>query len=109
LEVDQAFLDLKTAFTMAPILIHLNLSKPFFLENNVLEVVLSQDGEDKRLHHVTFHSQKFIVVEINYDIHDKELQANVDIFQEWRHFLEGAVYLITVYIDYKNLKYFMFA
>jgi hypothetical protein len=60
-----------------------------------------------------FHSRKFTIAEINYEIHDKELLAIVDSFQEWRHFLEGAQHPITVYIaiytDHKNLEYFMSA
>jgi hypothetical protein len=87
--------------------------KPFFLESDafdyVLGAVLSQNGKDRRLHLVAFKLRKFTVVEINYEIHDKELLAIVDSFQEWRHFLEGAVHPITDYTDYKNLKYFMSA
>ena len=44
---------------------------------------------------------------INYEIHDKELLAIVDSFQEWRHFLEGAQHPVMVYTDHKNLEYFM--
>jgi hypothetical protein len=51
LRVDQAFQDLKIAFTTALILIHLNFSKPFFFESNAfdyaLKMVLSQNGEDE--------------------------------------------------------------
>ena len=51
LGVDQAFPDLKIAFTMAPILIHPNFSKPFFIESNTFEydlgAILSQNREDK--------------------------------------------------------------
>jgi hypothetical protein len=94
-------------------LIHPNFSKSFFLESNAsdyaLGTILSQNGADGRLHLVAFHSQKFTTAEINYEIHDKELLAIVDSFQEWRHFLEGAVYPNTVYSDHKNLKYFMSA
>jgi hypothetical protein len=45
--VDQVFQDLKTAFTTTPILIHLDFSKPFFLESDAsdyaLGAVLSQN------------------------------------------------------------------
>ena len=66
-------------------------------------------GEDNKLHPVAFYSRKFSAAEINYEIHDKELLAIVDSFQEWRHFLEGAAYPVTVYTDHKNLEYFMSA
>jgi hypothetical protein len=67
----------------------------------VLGAVLFQNGEDGRLHPVAFHSRKFTTAEINYEIHDKELLVIVDSFQEWRHFLEGAVHPITVYYLYR--------
>jgi hypothetical protein len=84
--VNQAFQDLKTAFTTTPILIHLDFSKPFFLESDAfdyaLRAVLSQNEEDGRLHPVAFHSRKFTTAEINYKIHDKEISAIVDSFQD---------------------------
>jgi hypothetical protein len=53
-------------------------------------------------------SHKFSAVEINnYVIHDKELLAIIDAFEEWRHLLEGAQHTTTVYMDRKNLEYFM--
>jgi hypothetical protein len=110
---DKVFQNLKTTFTTEPILIHPDFSKPFFLESDasdyVLRAVLSKNGEDRRLHPVAFHSWKFTTIEINYEIHDKELLTTVDSFQKWRHFLEGAVHPIIVYTDHKNLEYFMSA
>ncbi len=112
-EADQAFETLKKAFTTAPILTHLDFQKLFFLETDAsdfaLRAVLSQPDKDGRLHPVAFHSWKFIATEINYEIHDKELLAIVNSFQEWRHFLEGAQHPVTVHIDHKNLEYFMSA
>ena len=74
-----------------------------------LGAVLSQMSIDGKLHPVVFYSRKFFAAEINYEIHDKELLAIVDSFQEWRHFLEGAAHPVTVYTDHKNLEYFMSA
>ncbi|GME32536.1 reverse transcriptase domain protein [Neofusicoccum parvum] len=45
-------------------------------------------------------------LELNYDIHDKELLAIVTAFKEWRHYLEGATHQVMVYCDHKNLSYF---
>ena len=71
--VDQAFQDLKIAFTTALISIHLDFLRPFFLENDaseyVLEVVLSQNGKDKRLQPIAFHSRNFTAIKINYKNH----------------------------------------
>jgi len=112
-EADQAFETLKKAFTTAPILTHPDFQKPFFLETDAsdfaLGAILSQPDKDKCLHPIAFHSQKFSVAKINYEIHDKELLAIVDSFQEWRFFLEGAQHPIMVYTDHKNLEYFMSA
>ena len=72
-------------------------------------MILSQNGKDRRLHPVVFHSQKFIATKINYEIHDKEFLAIDNPFHKWRHFFEGTVHPISVYIEYKNLEYFMSA
>ena len=113
MEANQAFEDLKKAFIAALILIHPHFHKPFFFKSDAsdvaLKAVLLQYSEDKRFHLVVFHSQKFSVAEINYEIHDKQLLAIVNSFQEWRHFLEGAQHPVTVYTDHKNLKYFISA
>jgi len=112
-EADQTFETLKKAFTTAPILTHPDFQKPFFLEtdasNFALGAILSQLDKDGRLHPIAFHSRKFTAAEINYEIHDKELLAIVNSFQEWRHFLEGAQHPVTIYTDHKNLEYFMSA
>jgi hypothetical protein len=86
LEADQAFQDLKIAFIMVPILIYLDFLKPFFLKrdasNYALEAILSQKGNNERFHLVAFPPQKFTTAEINYEIHDKELLAIDNSFQE---------------------------
>jgi len=48
-------------------------------------------------------------VERNYKIHDKEMLAIIHVLEEWRHFLEEAWYLVEIWIDHKNLEYFMTA
>ena len=69
------FLGLKKTFTSAPILAHVDSAKPFIIEADVsdfsLGSILSQLGDDKKLHPVAFHSRKFNAAEINYEIHDK--------------------------------------
>jgi hypothetical protein len=45
-----------------------------------LGALLSQEREGRRLHPISFYSRKFSVVEINYEIYDKELLAIVDSF-----------------------------
>jgi hypothetical protein len=112
-QTQEAFDSLKKAFFSAPILIHVDFTKPFFLEidapDYALRAILSQYGDDGHLYLLAFYSRKFTAPEINYEIHDKELLAIVASFEVWRHFLEGAQHQIIVYTDHKNLEYFMSA
>ena len=45
-------------------------------------------------------------LELNYNVHDKELLAIFEAFKSWRHYLEGTPTPIDVITDHKNLKYF---
>ena len=58
-----------------------------------LEVILSQFGDGEKLQPIVFYSRKFSAAEINYIIHDKELLAIVDSFQEWRHLLLKVLFI----------------
>ena len=81
-----AFESLNKAFTSAPILAHVDSEKPFIIEadasNFALGSILSQQGDNEKLHPVAFHSHKFDAAEINYEIHDKELLAILDSFTQ---------------------------
>jgi hypothetical protein len=83
-KAQKTFQDLKATSTTVPILVHLDFSKPFYIETDTSDfamgTMLSQEGEGRRLHLVAFYSRKFSAVEINYKIHDKELLAIVDSF-----------------------------
>jgi hypothetical protein len=77
------------------------------LETNVfyfsVEAMLSQPGDDDLLHLVSFRSHKFSLVDINYEIDDKEFLAIVDAFEEWHHLFKGVQLEILVYFYHKNL------
>ena len=96
-----------------PILAHVDPEKPFIIEADAsdfaLGSILSQPGEDGHLHLVAFHSRKFNVAEINYEVRDKELLVVVDSFTQWWHFLGGSPHQIIIYSDHKNLTYFQTA
>lgn len=68
----QAFKDLRRMFITTPILIHLDFQKPFFLKSDAsdfaLRAILSQHGEDGRLHPAAFHLEKFIVQQARWGI-----------------------------------------
>jgi hypothetical protein len=72
-----------------------------------LNLVSSQYGKDGRFHPIAYHSKKLSTTEINYEIHDKELLAIIDAFEEWCYLLEETQHTVTIYTDYKNLEYFM--
>jgi hypothetical protein len=108
--MDLVFEELKRRFTTTPILGHFHPKKVCIVETDAsdfaLRAVLSQKGDDGRLHPVAFHSRKFTPAESNYEIHDKELLAIVDSFKVWRRYLEGAMHMVQVYSDHQNLEYF---
>src|ERR1035438_781904 len=101
---------LKTAFTSAPILAHVDPSRLFIMETDAsdfaLGAVLSQYQDDGLLHPVAYYSHKFSTAEINYDVYDKELLAIITAFEQWRHYLDGAQHTITIFCDHRNLQYF---
>lgn len=85
-------------------------SRPFKVEIDASDYAiggqLGQRDEDRKLHPVAFFSKKLEGPRKNYPIHDKELLAIIEAFEEWRLYLSGTNYEVQVYTDYKNLKYF---
>ena len=109
-EAQDAFCQLKTLFTSAPILIHPDPELPFTVEvdasDSAIGAVLSQRAGDKELlHPCAYFSRQMSPAEKNYDIGNKELLAIKEAFSEWRHLLEGATIPITVLTDHKNLEF----
>lgn len=109
-EANNAFIELKQAFTSAPVLAHADPNKPFIMETDgsdfAVGAVLSQQGLDGILHPVAFYSRKLSPAEINYEIYDKELLAIVAAFEHWRNYLYGAAHPVKVYTDHRNLLYY---
>jgi len=64
---------------------------------------------DGKWHPIAFYSKSLSSVERNYEIHDKEMLAIICTLEEWRHFLEGATYLVEIWTNHKNLEYFIMA
>ena len=56
---------------------------------------------------MAFLSESLNKTERNYKIHDKEILAVIRGSENWRHLLESAKYKFEVWIDHKNLEYFM--
>ena len=74
--------------------------------NYALVTILSIVNKDNEVHLVAFHSHTFTAVELDYDIHDKELLAIFEAFKIWQHYLESLAYSIDIVMDHKNLEYF---
>jgi len=72
-----------------------------------LAVILFIVNKKNEVHLVAFHFCTFTMVELNYDIYDKELLVIFKAFKIWQYYLEGLAYPINVVIDHKNLEYFL--
>jgi hypothetical protein len=84
-DMTESFEKLKHCFTTTPILTHFDPQRECIVETDVSDFALggtlSQVSDNKKLHPNAFHSRNFSPVEINYEIHDKELLAIVDCFK----------------------------
>jgi len=106
----KVFNTLKQAFTSAPILTHWVPDVQLVVETDAsdytLAAILSIMTKDNEIYPVAFHSWTFSALELNYDVHDKELLVIFEAFKIWRHYLERSALPIDVVIDHKNLEYF---
>ena len=77
------------------------------MSDYALGAILSTiDPSDNQVHPIAFYSQTFMSLELNYDVHDKELLAIFEAFKSWCHYLEGTPTPIDIVTDHKNLEYF---
>ena len=56
---------------------------------------------------VAFLSKSLNKMKRNYEIHNKEMLAIIQGLESWRHLLEGVQSKFEIWIDHKNLEYFM--
>ena len=82
-----AFNTLKQAFTSTPILMHWVPDAQLVVETDAsdyaLAAILSIMTKDSEIYPITFHSRTFSTLELNYDIHNKELLAIFKAFKIW--------------------------
>jgi len=94
-----------------PVLAAPDLDKEFRVEadtsNYATGGVLSMKCSNGLWRLVAFISKSLSDTERNYEIHDKEMLAIVRCLEAWRHFLEGIIIKFEIWIDNKNLEYFM--
>ena len=69
--------------------------------------VLSMEYEDELWRPVAFLSKSLNETKKNYEIYDKEMLVIIRGLENQRHLLESAEYKFEIWMDHKNLKYFM--
>jgi len=106
----KAFEMLKQQFTLAPILLMPDFSKPFRLETDASDydygTILSQQSDDGHWLLVAYMSKQMLPAERNYVIYDKELLTIIEALKLWHHYLEGSPHPVEIWSDHKNLEYF---
>ena len=107
----KAFEKLKKRFTMEPVLVIPDLDKEMRVEVDVSDFVIGgvllMKCEDKRWRLVVYIFKLLNEAKRNYEIHDKEMLAIIWCLEVWRHFLEEAKDQFEIWMDHKNLEYFM--
>ena len=106
-----SFETLKKAFTTALVLAQWEPGDPLIVETDASDYALGAilstiTPSNNQVHPVAFHSHTFTSMELNYDVHDKELPAIFEAFKCWRYYLEGSPTPVDVITDHKNLEYF---
>ena len=108
---EEAFRKLKERFTKELVLVAPDLDKKMRMEVDTLDYViggvLSMECKDGLWRLVAFLSKSLNETERNYEIHDKEMLAIIRGLENWRHLLEGACFKFEIWIDHKNLEYFI--
>ena len=108
---EKVYKELKKQFTKEPVLAAPDIDKKMRMEVDALDYatggVLSMECEDELWRPVAFLSKLLNKTERNYEIYDKEMLAIVRELEAWRHLLEGAQSKFEIWIDHKNLEYFM--
>lgn len=102
-----AFNQLRTKLTSAPVLKCPDPEKPFYIffdasSTVAVGAVLSQLDEQQNLHPVAFESRKLTSAEANYPVHEIECAAFVHALRSWRHYLDAARFY--VFTDNSSLR-----
>ena len=107
----KVFEELKRRFMMEPVLVTPDLDREMRVEVDVSDFatggVLSMKCEDEKWRPVAYISKSLNEAKRNYEIHDKEMLAIIRCLEAWRHFLKEAKDQFEIWIDHKNLEYFI--
>ena len=97
-----AFQELKKRLTEAHVLVLPDFTKTFEVECDASGIgirgVLMQQGKP-----VAYFSEKLGDAQLNYSVHDKELNALAYVFETWQHYLWPKEFVI--HSDHEALKY----
>ena len=108
---EEAFRELKERFTKELVLAALDLDKKMRMEvdtsDYATEGVLSMKCKDGRWWLVTYLLKSLNEMERNYKIHDEEMLTVIRELENWRYLLKGTKFKFEVWMDLKNLEYFM--
>jgi len=108
---EKAFRELKERFTKELVLVVPDLDKKMRMEVDTSDYatggVLSMECGDGLWQLVAFLSKSLNKTKRNYEIHDKEMLAIIRGLENWRHLLEGTHFKFKIWMDHKNLEYFM--
>ena len=108
---EKTFRELKEQFTKELVLVVPDLDKKLKVEMDasdyVIGGVLSIEVENRRWKPVAFLSKSLNETERNYEIHDKEMLGIIRRLEAQRHLLEGVQFKFEIWMDHKNLEYFM--
>ena len=103
---EEAFNELKTQLTEAPVLKTMDPKKDYPVTCNgsetVVGAVLSQ-VDDTGDHPVAFESHKMTWAKVNYPTHERELSAVIHALRTWRHYLKGRRFKVVT--DHYTLKF----
>ena len=71
------------------------------------EEVLLVKCEDRKWRPVAFISKSMNPTERNYEVYNKEILAVIRCLEAWRYYLKEAKVQFEIWMDYKNLQYFI--
>ena len=73
----------------------------------VMRRVLSMKCEDEKWRPVAYISKLLNKAKRNFEIHNKEMLVIIQYLEAWRYFLEEAKDRFEIWMDHKNLEYFI--
>ena len=108
---EKSFKALKKQFTTEPIFVAPDLDKKMRIEVDASDYttgkVLSMEYNDGKQRPVAYLSKLLNEIKINYEIHNKKMLVVIRGLENWRYLLKGTRFKFEIWMDHKNLEYFM--